>query len=117
MDFLAGLPSAGLPFATPPADHPIGAVRRFATQLDEPTTTVLVAACKSRGITVTAALHAAMALLLQKSASLPTKGRNYTSLYPVNARPFLPPPYNDHKTWADGRVLDGPAFQRAPSGL
>ncbi|KAI1400933.1 hypothetical protein F4819DRAFT_460018 [Hypoxylon fuscum] len=61
------------------------------------TTEALVAACKDRGITVTAAVHAAYVVAIAKHADPKSKLSQYVTAGQFNLRPYLPEPYNSSK--------------------
>ena len=54
----------------------------------------LVRACKSKGVSVTAAVHAAYVCALQKHADPESKLEEYVTMTSFNLRPYLPAPYN-----------------------
>ncbi|KAK7740881.1 hypothetical protein SLS62_010939 [Diatrype stigma] len=58
------------------------------------TTKALVAACKERGITVTAAVHAAYIQAIAKYADPESKLSEYVTASQFNLRSYLPEPYN-----------------------
>ena len=63
-------------------------------ELDIQTTTAILGASKERGISVTAAIHAAFALANVKHADPATKDKDYVSLAQFNLREYLGAPYN-----------------------
>lgn len=62
----------------------------FATD----TTKALIAACKEKGITVTAAVHAAYIQAVAKHADPQSKLSDYVTASQFNLRSYLPEPYN-----------------------
>ena len=86
--------AGGLPFqgdtATPPS-----LASRMDLDLSAGATSSLVSACKSQGISVTAAIHSALAqTVFSYLPSEEEKRAGYTTVMAVNMRPFLPAPYN-----------------------
>ncbi|RYP08090.1 hypothetical protein DL765_008910 [Monosporascus sp. GIB2] len=87
--------SGGLPYrgdeTTPP-----GQAARTAMIINQASTTALVAACKERGISVTSAVHAALAEAV--FALSHDSAERYSAVISVNMRSHLAPPYDgrDH---------------------
>ena len=54
-------------------------------------TSAIVKACKERGITVTAAIHAAYILALDQNCGSALRGRGYGGMMDFNLRPLFPP--------------------------
>lgn len=68
---------------------------RAAVTLSQSSTTALVNACRERGITVTSAVHAALAdTYFALNATVETPPSNYACVMSVNMRDRLQPPYN-----------------------
>ncbi|KAI0888766.1 uncharacterized protein GGS22DRAFT_152307 [Annulohypoxylon maeteangense] len=65
----------------------------FPTQ----TTKAIVAACKSKGFSVTAAVHAAYIAAISKHADPESKLAEYVTAAQFNLRPYLPEPYSTSK--------------------
>ncbi|RDW93940.1 uncharacterized protein DSM5745_01262 [Aspergillus mulundensis] len=63
-------------------------------QFTAKSTEALVAACKKQGISVTAAVHAASAEVVFAQADGVGKEFDYSTIVAVNARDYLPAPYN-----------------------
>lgn len=89
-NFDTAYPTAGLPYrgdlSTPPGLHRCQTVA-FGKYASEQ----LVRACKTRGFSVTAAVHAASAVAVWDSAAADTPGcDSYSTLVAVNVRPLLP---------------------------
>lgn len=61
------------------------------------TTNALVAACKKKGISVSAAVHAAYIQAIAKHADPGSKLSEYVTAAQFNLRPYLPAPYNSSK--------------------
>jgi hypothetical protein len=108
--------AGGLPYdgdsKTPP-----GNPSHFQLVLSQADTAVVVAACKGQKISVTAAVHAALAETV--FALSPENGASqYTTVMSVNMRPYLQPPYNtrDHacQTYVAGMT---PSVYRASTFL
>ena len=64
---------------------------------DTDTTNALVAACKQRGVTVSAAAHAAYIRAIAKHADPRSNLSQYVTATQFNLRPYLPEPYNSSK--------------------
>jgi hypothetical protein len=90
-NFESSCPSAGLPFAgdiaTPPAAH-----RTQELTFTAEGTAHLIAACKARGISVTAAIHAACSEVIFNLSK--DNGHDYSTVVSVNARDLLSLPYS-----------------------
>lgn len=84
--------AGGLPFKDAVApERP----SRAAVTLSQPSTTALVSACRERGITVTSAVHAALAdTYFALNSTAETQPSNYACVMSVNMRDHLHPPYN-----------------------
>ncbi|KAK5625954.1 hypothetical protein RRF57_001670 [Xylaria bambusicola] len=69
------------------------------TELVFPTdvTSALVTACKSKGVSVSAAIHAAYIKAIEKYADPNSKLSEYVTATQFNLRPYLPAPYNSSK--------------------
>lgn len=57
-------------------------------------TSALVAACKSRNISISAAIHASLAHTVFSFAPTEDRPTEYTTVMATNMRVYLPPPYN-----------------------
>ncbi|RWA05278.1 hypothetical protein EKO27_g9827 [Xylaria grammica] len=107
--------NGGLPYhgdATSPPGNPA----RTAVSFTPSSTEALVSACKQRNISVTSAVHAALAEAV--FALSPDSPEQYTAVISANMRDYLAPPYNnkDHavQTYVTGitpSVLRGNPFQ------
>ena len=93
MRFVQDSPSIGLP--TKSAEIPLGS-GRCEIQFDKKLTSSLISGCKSSGITITVAVHAAVISATNKfSNQEDTNGkRKYSNLTPVDLRRHSPSPYN-----------------------
>ncbi|RYC54357.1 hypothetical protein CHU98_g11853 [Xylaria longipes] len=60
-------------------------------------TNALVTACKSKGVSVSAAVHAAYIKAIEKYADLNSKLSEYVTATQFNLRQYLPEPYNSSK--------------------
>ncbi|KAI1429338.1 hypothetical protein F5Y12DRAFT_797586 [Xylaria sp. FL1777] len=60
-------------------------------------TNALVRACKGKGVSVTAAVHAAYIKAIEKHADPNSKLSEYVTANQFNLRPYLPEPYNSSK--------------------
>jgi hypothetical protein len=104
--------AGGLPYAGDATTSP-GPTARSQITLNHASTSTLVSTCKARGITVTSAVHAALAEAVFKlSLEYPDK---YAAVVSANLRPRLRPPYNNGKKHAVGVYVTGvtPAVDRA----
>ncbi|KAI4150137.1 MAG: hypothetical protein L6R39_002332 [Caloplaca ligustica] len=99
-EYVTNLPTLGLLYCTQSTSSTLlpGPTRRQTLTLDPEATTEIIVACKSRGISVTAAVHAAVVVATQSNAPKELLGRKYTSFCATNLRPYLDPPYDsqDH---------------------
>ncbi len=86
------LPSMSLPLIT--TKYVPGATRRLELQLQPGATSAVLDSCKSRRLTITTALHAALISSLKQVAPTEDMSRNYTSWVTFNLRPYLPAPFN-----------------------
>ncbi|KJZ73658.1 hypothetical protein HIM_06991 [Hirsutella minnesotensis 3608] len=88
-----GGPSIALPIKETPAPDGPGATLREATTLDESTTSAIIAATKTKGISVTSALHAA---IVRVTAAFPQHplAKSYATFCPADVRRHLSSPYN-----------------------
>ncbi|WQF77142.1 Putative chloramphenicol acetyltransferase-like domain superfamily [Colletotrichum destructivum] len=91
-DFGAASPSVGLPCRPNPGRNP-GNPGRELLILSEEDTATLVSACKTIGITVTAALHAAVILQTRKMAPAEIRSNNFMDVLMCDLRSYLPEPY------------------------
>ncbi|OJJ06458.1 hypothetical protein ASPVEDRAFT_140537 [Aspergillus versicolor CBS 583.65] len=88
--------ASGLPYngdnTTPPGD-----TTQETMNLTPSATKALMIACKSKAISISAAVHAALAQTVFSLSPEDDKS-DYTTVMAVNLRPYLPPPYNgpDH---------------------
>jgi len=76
---------------------PSGACQNSELVFPAKTTAALVQACKAKGITVTAAVHAAYIMVLVKHADPESKLAQYVSANQFDLRPYLPEPYSSSK--------------------
>ena len=76
-------------YNTPPAES-----RREALHFTRESTSAIVAACKNRQISVTAAIHAALAEVYFAYSEVGDGQSDYTTATSVNMRKYLPLPYN-----------------------
>ena len=85
-------PTAALPFKGDERTAP-GSPSVEALRLDEASTTLLTTACRTHGISVTAAVHAALAEAVFQAAENDTY--DYSTIVAANIRSHLPFPFND----------------------
>ncbi|KAL4875601.1 hypothetical protein BJY04DRAFT_232332 [Aspergillus karnatakaensis] len=71
-----------------------GVCRSFEHRWSVSSTSAIIRACKKRGISVTAAVHAAYILVLKKYADPESTQSRYTNVPVFNLRPFCLPPFN-----------------------
>ncbi|KAI0467875.1 hypothetical protein F4859DRAFT_492937 [Xylaria cf. heliscus] len=76
------------------ADMLPGGTRSAASVFDQMTTEKIVAACKEKGISVTAAVHASVAGANYALANEEDRNKHYTSTIRFALRPYLPEPYS-----------------------
>ncbi|KAM0264142.1 hypothetical protein ACHAQJ_000888 [Trichoderma viride] len=92
-DFVQGVPSIGLP-ALPGSESTLpGDSAREALRIDAPTTAAIIAACRTRKISVSSSVHAA---IIRATATYPQHplAISYASFFPVDMRRRLPKPYD-----------------------
>jgi hypothetical protein len=77
-----------------PQDTVPGGTRIARLHLSEQETQAIVQACKSRGLSVTAAVHASVAAANYALAVPEDQEKHYTSTIRYSFRPFLPEPYS-----------------------
>ncbi|KAL7800066.1 hypothetical protein V8C37DRAFT_363966 [Trichoderma ceciliae] len=92
-DFVRGVPSIGLPTIPGSEEAVPGDSAREALRIDAPTTAAIISACRSRKISVSSAVHAA---IICATATYPQHplAANYASFFPVDMRRRLPKPYD-----------------------
>ncbi|KAI1770008.1 hypothetical protein F4818DRAFT_455919 [Hypoxylon cercidicola] len=78
-------------------EAPSGKCRHTELVFPTKTTEALTNACKGKGITVTAAVHAAYIIALTRHADPKSKLGEYVTMANFNLRPYLPEPYNSSK--------------------
>ncbi|KAI1075558.1 hypothetical protein F5B20DRAFT_559375 [Whalleya microplaca] len=83
----------GIPYLGDAATLPTG-TRSVALRFSEATTEKVVAACKARCISVTAAVHASVAGANYALAHAASRGKHYASTIRFALRPYLPDPYS-----------------------
>jgi hypothetical protein len=89
----------GMPYKGDPTTLP-ASPKREALVFTPESTQKAVAACKARGITVTAAIHAALAETVFAMGLPESRENDYVTVMPVNLRNYLKEPYN-----GDGHAL------------
>lgn len=92
-EYTSNMPSIGLPSAL--EKQTPGDTRLIKLDLPRATTIAIVSACKSRGYSVTTALHAALVNATQQQAPKDDPSKSYTSWISYNLRPYVQPCYND----------------------
>ena len=93
MEYTTNLPSLGLPVQL--VNEVFGACCRIESRLSQAISASIVAVCKTKDITVTVAIHAAMLVALQEMSSCTSSGERYTSWGTFNYRPYVDPDYTD----------------------
>ncbi|PON28513.1 hypothetical protein TGAM01_v202360 [Trichoderma gamsii] len=83
----------GLPYKGSAETAPMDSYRQALT-LSQASTKALVAACKARGVSVTAALHAALSETAFSLALPEDVIKDYSTVLSANLRDYLPQPYN-----------------------
>ncbi|EED22664.1 conserved hypothetical protein [Talaromyces stipitatus ATCC 10500] len=91
---MGGMPYKGDAITLP------GSPKREAVIFTRESTQKVVSACKARGITVTAAIHAALAETVFAMGLPESREHDYVTVMPVNLRNYLKTPYN-----GDGHAL------------
>ena len=90
-EYATNLPSLDLPIEL--VNEVAGACCRIETRLPLAITTLVIATCKAKHMTVTTAIHAAMIVALQEMSSCSSSSERYTSWGTFNYRPYLDPAY------------------------
>lgn len=86
--------AVGIPFRSAAnADVLPGGTRSAASVFDSATTEKIVAACKEKGVSVTAAVHASVAGANYALADEESRHKHYSSTIRFALRPYLPEPY------------------------
>ena len=85
--------TGGLSYKGDSSTLPAGTSHQDLT-LTKESTSALVAACKSRSISVSAAIHTALAHTMLSLAPPAEQSTDYTTVMAVNMRKYLTPPYN-----------------------
>ncbi|MCJ1237516.1 hypothetical protein MMC14_005502 [Varicellaria rhodocarpa] len=91
--FVNGLPSIGLPIHTN-KNQISGATFRSSSDLEPKLTSIIIASCKARTISLTTAVHAAIILITQRLAPASSSSKKYTSWCALDLRKYCPSPYN-----------------------
>lgn len=92
--FLDNIPSIGLPTGVNTVP---GRSRRCEIDLPEALTSTIVSRCKSHGLSVTSATHAAVVCATAKIGNKEIPAQKYTSWAAFDLRRHCPPPYNGSK--------------------
>lgn len=105
-DYDSKLPPLDFPMQGDPSAIP-SSVKLNLRRYKESTTSNLAMACKSKGISVTAAIHSAYLDAVWQLADSDKKSRNYASMMPAQVRTRLPPtsPYRDQGAWNASQML------------
>ncbi|KAI0908881.1 hypothetical protein F4824DRAFT_482422 [Ustulina deusta] len=77
---------------------PSGRCQNTELVFPEDVTNALVTACKGKGVSVSAAVHAAYIKAIEKHADPNSKLSEYVTATQFNLRPYLPEPYNSSKS-------------------
>lgn len=91
-DYASNLPGIG-PISKV-GSAPSGSCRNAELPFSASTTEAIIKACKGKGITVTAAIHASYIRTLVKYAGPDSKTEKYVSANQFNLRSYLPEPYS-----------------------
>ena len=92
-EFRGHLPSV----AVPPRPDALGlpqATRYEVFSFHASATTAAILACKTRNITISSAVYAAVALTTYEMATPETKKNSYVTMRPLNLRPYLSAPFS-----------------------
>ncbi|KAL4932115.1 uncharacterized protein BDV17DRAFT_254923 [Aspergillus undulatus] len=92
MEYITKLPAIGFPSKI--GKVPPGQCQAMEYVFNAETTSAIIKACKSKGITVSSAVHAAYISILSKHADPASNTARYTSPCEFNLRSRLQPPYN-----------------------
>ncbi|RFU74507.1 hypothetical protein TARUN_7745 [Trichoderma arundinaceum] len=92
-DFVRGVPSIGLPTSPGSETAAPGDSAREALRIDAATTAAIISACRTRNISVSSAVHAA---IVRATATYPQHplAISYATFFPVDMRRRLPKPYD-----------------------
>lgn len=88
------LKTAGLPYSGDKTTMPSKSSRQ-ALVLSKESTRNLLSACKAKGITITAAVHSALAETIFQLGPSGHQDLDHTAVMSVNVRKYLPSPYNN----------------------
>jgi hypothetical protein len=103
--FASKMPSIGLP-VKPRQDSPGGTL--CSTREYPPTVLdTLLTACRKEGLSLTAALTAAIVVATQETPQESSLAKNYTTFACFDYRPYLGPPYNNVAAWPMGVYMLG----------
>ncbi|KAI1495887.1 hypothetical protein F5X99DRAFT_422566 [Biscogniauxia marginata] len=91
--FAQAVGAVGIPYLGDAATLP-GGTRSAALTFSPATTEKIVTACKARGVSVTAAVHASVAGANYALADVAARDKHYTSTVRFALRPYLPEPYS-----------------------
>ena len=91
--FYPAADAVGISFTGDLATLP-GGTRSIRTALSEAETSLVVTACKKLGLSVTAAVHASVAMANYFLAPVDAKNKHYTSTVRFALRPYLSEPYS-----------------------
>jgi hypothetical protein len=94
LEYVTKLPAMGTPSRVGRAAASFKECRTTELVLSVKTTSVIIAACKERGISVTSAVHAAYISTIARHLDPECDQSRYTTISPFSLRPYLPPPYN-----------------------
>ncbi|KAL3450328.1 hypothetical protein BJX65DRAFT_270587 [Aspergillus insuetus] len=92
MEYITKLPAIGFPSNV--GKVPAGQCQAMEYVFSEESTSVIIEACKARGVTVTSAVHAAYITVLSKYADPESNTTRYASPNEFNLRGRLEEPYN-----------------------
>lgn len=103
--FHGAVGAVGIEF-TPAKDCLPGGTRSARDSLSESTTEAIVAACKAQNISVTSAIHAALAETNWAFAAPEDRSKHWLSTIRAGLRPYLPEPYST-PAYASGLYTSG----------
>ncbi|KAI1186116.1 hypothetical protein F5B17DRAFT_376087 [Nemania serpens] len=106
---VGAVPQASIP--------PLGSCRSTELVFPVHTTKALLAACKVKGVTISAAVHAAYIGAIFKYADPEAKPSQYVAANQFNVRPYLPEPYGSSKYCVNNYIASIPYFADLPASF
>jgi hypothetical protein len=112
MEFAGNLPSIGLPVEQSTGGP--GGTKRQYLSFPQARLDALLAACRAKGVTVAAAVHAAVIVATQERAAKSEVAKNFTTVAFFDYRKYLPEPYCDVQQYPMGVWMLGLPFSLPP---